>query len=132
MPQIAARITSSTTSSGAGSAGSATFSIRTSWGPWKTAALMRSALELDLHVARRVARRVERCGAFAERERQVRRAAIEEALSLPRQEEVDSLQGVETRANLLWDRKIELVAASLVADEYLERSRALSGPEEAA
>jgi hypothetical protein len=70
--------------------------------------------------------------AFAERERQVRRAAIEEALSLPRQEEVDSLQGVETRANLLWDRKIELVAASLVADEYLERSRALSGPEEAA
>jgi hypothetical protein len=70
--------------------------------------------------------------AFAERERLVRRAAIEESLALPKPEEVDSLQSVELRTTLLWDRKIELVAASLVADEYLERSRALAEPEEAA
>lgn len=70
--------------------------------------------------------------AFAERERHLRRAALEEALSLPPQEDVETLQSIETRASVLWDRKIELVAASLVADEYLERSRALAGPEEAA
>jgi hypothetical protein len=70
--------------------------------------------------------------AFTERDRLQRRSAIEEALALPRQEEVDALQSVESRANLLWDRKIELVAASLVADEYLERSRALDPDSEAA
>jgi hypothetical protein len=32
----------------------------------------------------------------------------------------------------LWDRKIELLAASLLADEYLERTRALAESEEAA
>jgi hypothetical protein len=70
--------------------------------------------------------------AFTERDRQKRRAAIEEAITLPRQEEVDALQSAESRADLLWDRKIELVAASLVADEYLERSRALDPDMEAA
>jgi len=69
--------------------------------------------------------------AFAERERLQRRATLEEAISLPRQEDVDLLQRIEARVNVLWDRKIELVAACLVADEYLERSRALSGPEAA-
>lgn len=43
-----------------------------------------------------------------------------------------TLRRLEGRARLLWDRKIELVAASLLAEEYLERSRALAGPEEAA
>jgi len=67
--------------------------------------------------------------AFAERDRVRRRAAIEESLTLPLQDDLDALQSIEARVNLLWDRKIELVAASLVADEYLERSRALSGPD---
>jgi hypothetical protein len=70
--------------------------------------------------------------AFNERDRLKRRAALEEALALPPQEEVDALQDAESRANILWDRKIELVAASLVADEYLERSRALDPDMEAA
>src|SRR5204863_5224134 len=65
----AARITSSTTSSGPGAGGSGTFSIRTSRGPWNTAALTRSALDLDLDVAARVSRRVERRRAFVQRER---------------------------------------------------------------
>lgn len=43
----------------------------------------------------------------------------------------DELRALEMRTHLLWDRKIELVAASLVADEYLERSRNLDGPEAA-
>ena len=44
----------------------------------------------------------------------------------------ETLRRLEVRAHLLWDRKIELVAASLLAEEYLERTRALTGPEEAA
>ena len=70
--------------------------------------------------------------AFAERERHIRRAALDDALALPGAEEVESLQSLETRTNVLWDRKIELVAASLVADEYLERARAMNELEEAA
>ena len=66
--------------------------------------------------------------ALADRERAQRRAAIEEALTLPAQSELDALAALETRRNLLWDRKIELVAATLVADEYLERARAHSAP----
>src|SRR2546427_9578210 len=68
-------MTSRTTSSVPGAAGSGTSSTRTSRGPWKTAALTRSALDLDLDVATRVTGRIERLGAFAEREggRQQRR-----------------------------------------------------------
>lgn len=47
-------------------------------------------------------------------------------------DDAEALRRLETRANLMWDRKIELVAASLLADEYLERTQALAGPEEAA
>jgi hypothetical protein len=70
--------------------------------------------------------------AFTDRERTVRRAALDSAISLPPQEEIDALHALEIRSNVLWDRKIELVAACLVADEYLERARALAEPEEAA
>jgi len=66
--------------------------------------------------------------ALADRERAQRRAAIEEALALPAQSDLDALAALETRRNLLWDRKIELVAAALVADEYLERALAHSAP----
>jgi hypothetical protein len=58
--------------------------------------------------------------AFLERER------------LRRPDDAEALRRLEVRARLMWDRKIELVAASLLAEEYLERSRALAGPEEAA
>ena len=58
--------------------------------------------------------------AFAQRERLRLRA------------EPDALQRMEIRTTLLWDRKVELVAASLLAEEYIERSRSLAGPEEAA
>jgi len=44
----------------------------------------------------------------------------------------DGQQRLGIRLNLLWERKVELVAASLLAEEYMERSRALAGPEEAA
>lgn len=70
--------------------------------------------------------------AFTERERTRRRAALETAIVLPSQEEVDALQELEVRSSVLWERKIELVAACLAADEYLERARALAEPEEAA
>lgn len=66
--------------------------------------------------------------ALADRERAQRRAAIEEAPTLPAQSDVDALAALETRRNLLWNRKIELVAATLVADETLERARAHSAP----
>src|SRR5438552_1825517 len=66
---MAARITSSTTSPCAGPPGSGTFSTRTSRGPWNTAALTGSALDLNLDVATRVACGLERRGSFAERER---------------------------------------------------------------
>src|SRR5690348_7501146 len=65
---MAARSTSSTSSSGPGSPGSGTDSMRTSPGPWKTAALT-SALDLDLDVAAGVACGVERLGALEQRER---------------------------------------------------------------
>src|SRR6185437_12001783 len=48
---------------------SATSSIRTSLGPWKTAAFTRSALDLDLDVPARVTGGLERRRALAERER---------------------------------------------------------------
>src|SRR5262249_56908253 len=66
---MAARITSRTTSPGPGAPGSGTLSIRTSRGPWKTAAFTGSALDLDLDVLARVTRGVERRRSFAERER---------------------------------------------------------------
>src|SRR3954454_11018227 len=66
---MAARTTSRTTSPSPGVPGSGTFSIRTSRGPWKTAAFTPSALDLDFDVATRVPCGVERRGAFAERER---------------------------------------------------------------
>jgi len=59
--------------------------------------------------------------ALADRDLCRRREALDHALAL---------RVAEERSNLLWDRKIELVAASLVADEYLERARALLGPDE--
>ena len=59
--------------------------------------------------------------AFTERER------MRQAL-----EDVDTLQVLENRASVLWDRKIELIAACLVADEYVERVRAFNESEEAA
>src|SRR5206468_9096604 len=68
VPQIAARITWSTTSLAPGGGGSATFSIRTSRGPWKTAALTASALDLNLHVASGVAGSIERTRGIVERE----------------------------------------------------------------
>ena len=71
--------------------------------------------------------------------------AIEEALGvlareqagiererLRQRDDADALRRLDVRANPLWDRKIDLVAASLLADEFLERSQALEGPEEAA
>jgi hypothetical protein len=64
--------------------------------------------------------------------------AIEEALGLLALEQASTeRERLHRRAepaalNLLWDRKVELVAASLLAEEYIERSRSLAGPEEAA
>ena len=69
VPQIAARITSITTSSCPRASGSGTFSIRTSRAPWKTAAFTMSALDLDLDVAGRVARSIKRGRALSQRKR---------------------------------------------------------------
>jgi hypothetical protein len=66
--------------------------------------------------------------ALVERDRLRRREALDGALALPPQGELDELRVAEERSNLLWDRKIDLVAASLLADEYLERARALADP----
>jgi len=66
--------------------------------------------------------------ALVERDRLRRREALDGALSLPPQDDLDALRVAEERSNLLWDRKIDLVAASLLADEYLERARALADP----
>ena len=68
--------------------------------------------------------------ALAERELSRLKETLDDALLLPSQGVLDALRAAEERSNLLWDRKIELVAASLVADEYLERSRDLRGPED--
>ena len=68
--------------------------------------------------------------ALADRDLCRRREALDHALALPSDGDLEALRVAEERSNLLWDRKIELVAASLVADEYLERARALLGPDE--
>jgi hypothetical protein len=62
--------------------------------------------------------------AIADRERGRQRALLESSLALPSRQDVDSIQALDDRLNQLWDRKIELVAAGLIADEYLERARA--------
>ena len=67
--------------------------------------------------------------ALVDRERFRRKERLDDALALPPQADLDALRSVEERANLLWDRKIELVAASLVADEFLERARSLLAPD---
>ena len=66
---------------------------------------------------------------LADRERCRRRDALDDALALPPQGDLDALRDAEERSNLLWDRKIELLAASFVAEEDLERARALRAPE---
>lgn len=66
--------------------------------------------------------------ALVDRDRLRRREALDGALALPSQGELEALRAAEERSNLLWDRKIDLVAASLLADEYLERARALTDP----
>ena len=58
--------------------------------------------------------------------------AVIERERLRHREDADATRMLEARSDLLWDRKVELVAASLLADEHLERTRALAGPEEAA
>lgn len=67
--------------------------------------------------------------ALADRERCRLKERIDDALALPPQADLDALRAAEERSNLLWDRKIELVAASLLADEYLERAHALLDPD---
>lgn len=67
--------------------------------------------------------------ALVDRDRSRRQERIDDTLALPPQEDLDALRAAEERANQLGDRKIELVAASLVADEYLERARELSAPD---
>ena len=66
--------------------------------------------------------------AFTEREWVTRRAAIEVATTRPRPEDLETLRRLETRASLLWDRKRELVAASLIAEEFLERAITVATP----
>ena len=70
--------------------------------------------------------------ALAERARAQRRAAIDEALNIPNEEDLDALQELERRTSALWERKIELVAASLVAEEILERDRPFTRQDPAA
>jgi hypothetical protein len=60
--------------------------------------------------------------AFAEREWVSRRTAMEVSTALPGREELEALRRLEAQASLHWDRKLELVAASLIADEFLERT----------
>jgi hypothetical protein len=59
--------------------------------------------------------------AFAEREWVSRRTAMEVSITPPLREELDALRCLEAQANLHWDRKLELVAASLIAEEFLDR-----------
>lgn len=66
--------------------------------------------------------------ALADRERCRRREVLDDALTLPPQGDLDALRSAEERSSLLWDRKIELLAASLLADDYLERARAREAP----
>jgi hypothetical protein len=65
--------------------------------------------------------------ALTEREWVRRRTALEVAAAMPRPEELEVLRNLESRSNLLWDRKIELVAASLIAEEFEERAMAVRG-----
>jgi hypothetical protein len=69
-------------------------------------------------------------------EAEIAKAAVEEALGgvaleqaladrdRAQQRDPDALAALEMKRNLLWDRKSDLIAASLVADEYLERATA--------
>jgi hypothetical protein len=61
--------------------------------------------------------------------------ALEQACTererLEQRDDPEALWRLVVRAKLLWERKTELVAASLLAEEYMERSRALAGTEEA-
>jgi hypothetical protein len=66
--------------------------------------------------------------AFTEREWVTRRAALEVAAARPRPEDLETLRGLEIRASLLWDRKRELVAASLIAEEFLEQAITIARP----
>jgi hypothetical protein len=68
--------------------------------------------------------------ALADQERCRRRDALDDALALPPQGDLDALRQAEECSNVLWDRKIELLAASLLAEEYLERARALTAPDD--
>lgn len=76
-------------------------------------------------------------------EPEIAKAAIEEALGGialaqaqadrdtallgPRSDE-GARAALETRRNLLWDRKVELISASFVAEESLSQARAVSAP----
>ena len=66
--------------------------------------------------------------AFTEREWVTRRAALEVAAARPRPEDLETLRELEIRASLLWDRKRELVAASLIAEEFLEQAITIARP----
>ena len=70
--------------------------------------------------------------AIAERGRARRKAVIEEALTLPLEADLDALQDLERKTSDLWERKIDLIAASLVADELLERDRTITRQDPAA
>lgn len=70
--------------------------------------------------------------AIAEHARDQRKAVIDEALTMPYEDDVEALQTLERQTSELWERKIELVAASLVADEILERDRSLTCQDPAA
>jgi hypothetical protein len=76
-------------------------------------------------------------------EPEIAKAAIEEALGgialeqaqadrdtahLGARKDDGARAALETRRNLLWDRKVELIAASFVAEEYLSQARAVSVP----
>src|SRR3954464_1940506 len=74
-------MTSSTTSVDSGAVGSATSSICTLCGPWKTAPFTRSALDLNFDVPRRVARSLESSCSVTEGEgRGQKRRRIEAAV----------------------------------------------------
>ena len=70
--------------------------------------------------------------ALAERARAQRKAAIDEALVIPNEKDLDALQELELKTSALWERKIELVAASLVAEDILERDRSFTRQDPAA
>jgi hypothetical protein len=62
-------------------------------------------------------------------ESEIAKAAIEEALGRVALDQAEAErerpttgEALETKKNLLWDRKIDLIAASLIADDYLEQA----------